>query len=191
MTRTAWPALTLDDWKPTYETLHLWMQIVGKLTLALTPLTNHFWNGTFRITARGLETPPLTSGSQHLSIAFDFLNHRLVITSTAGETETLALEPRSVAAFYREVMAALERLGVTVKIWPMSVELPVNVRLDSDEIHNAYDAAAAQNFWRALLAMQPVFELFRGRFVGKCSPVHFFWGSFDLALSRFNGARAP
>ena len=191
MTRTEWPALPLDDWKPTYETLHLWTQIVGKITLALTPLSNHFWNGAFRLTARGFETPPLTSGSQRLTITFDFLAHQLVITSFERGTESVPLEPRSVAAFYAEVMSALERLGVTVEIWPMSVELPVNVRLDTDETHSSYDAAAAQTFWRGMLAMQPVFESFRGPFVGKCSPVHFFWGSFDLALSRFNGARAP
>ena len=191
MTRTAWPALPLDGWKPTYETLHLWMQIVGKITLALTPLSNHFWNGAFKVTARGIETPALTAGPQRLTIAFDFLAHQLVLTSSERGEETIALEPRSVAAFYREVMAALERLGVSVKIWPMSVELPVNLRLDTDEAHSSYDPAAAQTSWRALLAMQPVFEAFRGRFVGKCSPVHFFWGSFDLAVSRFNGARAP
>lgn len=191
MTATVWPALPLEGWKPTYETLHLWMQIVGKITLALTPLSNHFWNGAFRVTARGIETPPLTSGSQRLTIAFDFLDHQLVITSSERGSEAIPLEPRSVAAFYREVLAALERLGVPVKIWPMSVELPVNVRLDTDETHSSYDPAAAQASWRVLLAMQPVFESFRGRFVGKCSPLHFFWGSFDLALSRFNGARAP
>ena len=189
--RTVWPPLPLDAWKPTYETLHLWMQIVGKITLALTPLSNHFWNGAFRVTARGIETPPLTSGAQRISITFDFLSHQLVIASSERGTEIIPLEPRSVAAFYREVMAALERLGVAVKIWPMSVELPVNIPLDSDEAHSAYDPAAAETCWRALLAMQPVFEAFRGRFVGKCSPVHFFWGSFDLAVSRFNGARAP
>jgi len=191
MTRTVWPPLPLDAWKPTYETLHLWMQIVGKITLALTPLSNHFWNGAFRVTARGIETPPLTSGAQRLTMTFDFLSHQLVIASSERGTENIALEPRSVAAFYREVLSALERLGVPVKIWPMSVELPVNLRLDRDEVHSSYDPAGAEACWRALLAMQPVFESFRGRFVGKCSPVHFFWGSFDLAVSRFNGARAP
>ncbi len=130
MTRTVWPPLPLDAWKPTYETLHLWMQIVGKITLALTPLSNHFWNGAFRVTARGIETPPLTSGAQRISIIFDFVSHQLVIASSERGTEVIALEPRSVAAFYREVMAALERLGVAVKIWPMSVELPVNIPLD-------------------------------------------------------------
>ena len=191
MTRTEWPALPLSGWKPTYETLHLWTQIVGKITLALTPLSNHFWNGAFRMTARGFETPTLMSESQRLSITFDFVAHQLVITSADRGTETIPLAPRTVAAFHREVIAALERLGVTVTVWPMSVELPVNVRLDTDETHDSYDPLAAQAFWRAVLAMQPVFEEFRGRFVGKCSPVHFFWGSFDLAVSRFNGARAP
>ena len=187
----AWPPLPLDGWKPTYETLHLWMQVVGKITLALTPLTNHFWNGAFRVTARGIETPPLTSGNQRLAIRFDFLEHQLAIESSDGRVEKVRLEPMTVADFYREVMAALGRLGVDVKIWPMSVELPVNVRLDQDEAHSAYDPAAAENCWRALLAMQPVFESFRTGFVGKSSPVHFFWGAFDLAASRFNGARAP
>lgn len=191
MTGTPWPALPLDGWRPTYETLHLWMQVVGKICLALTPRTNHFWNIAFRVTARGIETPPLLAGDLPLAITFDFRTHQLVIESAGDRTEIVPLGARSVASFYRDMMAALGRLGVDVRIWPVAVELPQTIRLDLDETHASYDPAAAETCWRLLLAIQPVLESFRAQFIGKCSPVHFFWGSFDVAVSRFSGRRAP
>ena len=191
MQATPWPPLPLDGWRPTYETLHLWMQIVGKVCLALTPRTNHFWNIAFRVTARGIETPPLIAGEVRLGIRFDFLLHQLVIDTSDGRTEIVDLEAKTVAAFYREVTEALVRLGVRAPIWPVAVELPTPIRLDRDDSHGSYDPTAAESCWRVLLAMQPVLETFRAQFIGKCSPVHFFWGSFDLAVSRFNGRRAP
>lgn len=191
MMNPAWPALPLDDWRATYETLHLWMQIVGKVTLSLTPRTNHFWNIAFRVTARGIETPLLIAGDRRLMMTFDFLRHELLIATADDREERIPLEPTSVAAFYASVMEALARLGVAPRIWPMSVELPENIRLDTDERHHSYDPAAAQTCWRAMLAMQPSFERFRAGFIGKCSPVHFFWGAFDLAVTRFNGEPAP
>ena len=189
--RTPWPPLPLDDWRPTYETLHLWMQIVGKVCLALTARNNHFWNIAFKVTARGIDTPPLVAGDVRLGIRFDFLAHQLVIETADGRTESIRLEPKTVAAFYAEVTAALARLGVQPPIWPVAVELPTPVRLDRDDQHASYDPAAAQRCWHVLLAIQPVLENFRAQFIGKCSPVHFFWGSFDLAVTRFNGRRAP
>ena len=191
MRPTSWPSLPLEDWRPTYETLHLWMQIVGKVCLALTARTNHFWNIAFRLTARGIETPPLVAGDLRLGIRFDFLAHLLMIETADGRTETVRLEPKTVAAFYQEVTAALDRLGVHPPIWPVAVELPTPIRLDRDEHHASYDPAAAQRCWQVLLAIQPVLEAFRAEFIGKCSPVHFFWGSFDMAVTRFNGRRAP
>jgi hypothetical protein len=184
VTEKAWPALSLDAWRDTYATLHMWTQIVGKLCLALTPRTNHFWNVAFQVTPRGLATPSLTAGDRALTITFDFVSHQLVFQSSDGRTETIPLEPRTVADFYRLVMETLHRMGVDARIWTMPVEIP-------DPVHRSYDRTYASAFWRALIAMKPVFEGFRCDFVGKCSPVHFFWGSFDLAVTRFSGQRAP
>ena len=189
--RTAWPALPLDAWRDTYATLHMWTQIVGKLCLELTPLSNHYWNLTFQVTSRGLVTPPMAVGDRSLTITFDFTSHELLLQTSDGRSETLALEPRTVANFYAGVMEALHRLGVEARIWTMPVEVPEPIRFEADTLHRSYDAASANAFWRALVAMKPVFDAFRGRFVGKCSPVHFFWGSFDLAVTRFSGRRAP
>jgi hypothetical protein len=194
MTRDDWPPLPLEAWRDTYATLHMWTQIVGKLCLALTPLTNHFWNIAFHVTPRGLATPPMQAGSVTLAITFDFIDHQLVIQTSDGRIERVALEPQTVANFYVAVTQALDRLGVRVRIWTTPVEIPDpadRIPFDRDEVHRSYDAAAANAFWRVLLAIQPVFEQFRGRFIGKCSPVHFFWGSFDLAVTRFSGERAP
>jgi hypothetical protein len=187
----AWPALPLAAWRDTYATLHMWTQVVGKLCLALTPLSNHYWNLTFQVTSRGLVTPPMTAGDRSLTITFDFVAHELLLQTSDGRSETVALEPRTVADFYARVMEALRRLGVDVRIWTMPVEVPEPIRFETDTLHRSYDAASANAFWRALVAMKPVFDAFRGRFVGKCSPVHFFWGSFDLAVTRFSGRRAP
>jgi hypothetical protein len=186
-----WPALPLEAWRPTYETLHMWMQVVGKVCLALTPPLNHFWNVALRLTPRGLSTPTLSTGPRTLSLSFDFVEHRLDLQRSDGAAERLPLEPMTVAAFYQLVTEMLERMGVRVRIWTMPVEVPAPIRFEQDTVHRSYDPAAANVFWRTLLAMAPVFEGFRGGFVGKCSPVHFFWGSFDLALTRFSGKRAP
>src|SRR5262249_41086100 len=169
----------------------LWTQIVGKIVLASTPRMNHFWNVAFQITARGLTTPLLKSEDRTFTITFDFVEHRLVIHSSTGMTETIPLQPRTVADFYNVVMDTLGRMGLRVKIWPVQVEVSNPVHLDKDVAHHSYDAHAANAFWRILVAIKPVFEDFRCRFLGKCSPVHFFWGSFDLASTRFSGLRAP
>jgi hypothetical protein len=186
-----WPPLPLAAWRDTYATLHMWTQVVGKVCLALTPRTNHFWNIAFEISARGLLTPIMPVGSKALTIAFDFVDHQLVICCSDGGEERIALEPRTVAEFYRLVMDALHRLGVDVRIWPMPVEVADPIRFDRDEVHRSYDPASAQAFWQILVAIKPILERFRSEFVGKCSPVHFFWGSFDVAVTRFSGRRAP
>jgi len=192
MSTQPWPPLPLDVWRDTYATLHRWSQIVGKITLALTPRVNHFWNVTLHLSARGLITPTLVSGPRALTLEFDFVDHRLVFRTSDGGVETLALEPRTVADFYAAVMDTLGRLGVDVRIWTMPVEIAEDViPFEQDTRHGSYDAERAHAFWLALLAMRPVFESFRCGFIGKCSPVHFFWGSFDLAVTRFSGRRAP
>jgi hypothetical protein len=193
MTR-AWPPLPFESWRDTYATLHMWTQIVGKVCLALTPLSNHFWNIAFRVTSRGLATPQMRSGALTLAITFDFIDHQLVIQTSDGRVERLPLAPRTVAQFYADVMEALQRLGLRVRIWTMPVEIPDpadRIPFERDEVHRSYDPDAANAFWRVLLAIEPVFERFRGGFIGKGSPVHFFWGSFDLAVTRFSGERAP
>jgi uncharacterized protein DUF5996 len=186
-----WPPLPLAAWRDTYATLHMWTQIVGKVCLALTPLSNHFWNIAFQITARGLVTPVMPIGGRGLMMTFDFVDHQLVIQCSDGASERIALQPRTVAEFYRLVMDALHRLGVDVRIWPMPVEVPDPIRFDRDEVHRAYDPVTAHAFSQVLLAIKPILERFRCEFVGKCSPVHFFWGSFDVAVTRFSGRRAP
>ena len=186
-----WPALPQDAWRDTYATLHMWTQIVGKVCLALTPLSNHFWNIAFHVTARGLTTPSLPLGDRALTMTFDFVAHQLVLYCSDGRTETIGLEPRTVADFYRSVMDALRRMGIEVRVWTMPVEVPDPIRFETDTLHRSYDPVSANAFWRALLAIKPVLEAFRCGFVGKCSPVHFFWGSFDLAVTRFSGRRAP
>ena len=187
-----WPELPLDAWRDTYATLHRWTQIVGKVCLALTPRTNHWWNVAFRPGARGLETPVLSSGGRSLAMRFDFCDHRLVFQTSDGRREDVPLVPRTVAEFYGRVMETLRGLGFEARIWTTPVEIPVDaIPFEKDDVHRAYDAAHAGAFWRSVLAMRPVFEAFRARFLGKCSPVHFFWGSFDLAVTRFSGRRAP
>ena len=190
-TARAWPALPLDAWRDTYATLHMWTQIVGKLCLALTTRSNHFWNVAFHVTSRGLATPTLTVGGHSLTITFDFVVHQLIFQCSDSRTETIALEPRTVADFYTRVMETLHRMGVDAKIWTMPVEIPDPIRFEADTIHRSYDRAQASAVWQAMVLMKPVFERFRCGFVGKCSPVHFFWGSFDLAVTRFSGRRAP
>ena len=186
-----WPALPLDGWRDTYATLHMWTQIVGKVCLALTPLTNHFWNIAFRVTSRGLMTPTMPIGPRTLTATFDFIDHQLIFEWSDGQSERIALVPQTVAQFYETVMTTLGRMGVTVKIWRMPVEVPDPIAFDEDTIHRSYDPAAANTLWRILSSTATVFEEFRADFVGKCSPTHFFWGSFDLAVTRFSGEPAP
>lgn len=187
----SWPPLPLAAWRETCATLHLWTQVVGKLCLAMTAPVNHYWNIALHLTARGLTTPPLRAGTRTFSIAFDFIDHVLVLPCSDGQEEIIRLEPQTVAAFYAQVMQRLTRLGIPARIWTMPVEIPDPIRFEADQVHASYDSAQANAFWRALASMHPVLEAFRGRYLGKCSPVHFFWGSFDLAVTRFSGERAP
>ncbi|HEX6534802.1 MAG TPA: DUF5996 family protein [Gemmatimonadaceae bacterium] len=189
--RDAWPSLPFTEWKDTLDTLHRWMQIVGKTRLALAPPVNHWWHVTLYLTARGLGTSPMPYEGRALEVDFDFIDHRLVARTSDGASRAIALAPRSVADFYREYVAMLAALGVRVPIWPVPVEMEDEIRFTGDEQHHAYDADAAARCWRILVQAHRVTERFRGRFIGKCSPVHFFWGSFDLACTRFSGRRAP
>ncbi len=186
-----WPALAYDDWADTAQTLHMWTQIVGKIRMSLTPAVNHWWHVPLYVSARGLTTSPIPCGGRSLEIVFDFLEHRLVMTCSDGGTEVLRLQPMTVAAFYAQVMAALDRLGVAVRIWTTPCEVEHPIPFEADEVHKSYDAEAAQRFWRVLVQSERVMQLFRARFIGKVSPIHFFWGSFDLAVTRFSGRRAP
>jgi hypothetical protein len=186
-----WPPLRYDTWKDTYATLHMWTQIVGKIALAQSPSLNHSWSVTLRVTPRGLTTRTLPHGRRTFTMEFDFIDHQLVIRTSDGEVKTIALAPRTVADFYAEVMKTLAALALPVKIWPVAVELPVPIRLDTDEVHRAYDPMLANRCWTILAHVERVFEGSRCDFVGKCSPVHFFWGAFDLAVTRFSGRPAP
>jgi hypothetical protein len=187
----AWPPLPLESWRDTRDTLQMWTQIVGKICLALTPPINHFWNVAFQITSRGLMTPPLPYQGRTFTMTFDFLQHALVVDTSDGAHADVPLRPETVADFYKRLMDALHGLGIDVHIWTMPVEVPEPIRFDQDTVHRSYDPAAARTFWDILLAIKPTFESFRAEFVGKCSPVHFFWGSFDLAVTRFSGKPAP
>lgn len=191
MESSIWPRLPLGAWLDTYATLHMWTQVVGKICLARTPRVNHFWNIAFQVTSRGLMTPTLTEGDRTFTMAFDFIAHEVTIASSDGRVETIPLEPRTVADFYRSIMAAMARLGSDVHIWTMPVEVPNPIRFETDVTHRSYDPESANACWRILSASKPIFERFRSGFIGKCSPVHFFWGSFDLAVTRFSGRRAP
>jgi len=190
-TAEIWPALPLAEWEPTYHNLHMWSQIVGKVRMALTPRINHWWNVPLYVTARGLTTSPIPYGREAFEICFDFLDHKLVVDRCDGRGESLALEPRTVAEFYEEFMAMLQGMGIDVKIYPKPVEVQKPIPFAEDRLYKAYDADAAYRCWRILLSCDAVFKKFRGRFIGKSSPVHFFWGSFDLAVTRFSGRRAP
>jgi hypothetical protein len=186
-----WPTLPLDSWKDTYATLHMWTQIVGKVRLRLTPLVNHWWNVPLYVTARGLTTSRIPYGHRAFEIWFDFIRHQLVLEINDGMVKTIPLAPRSVADFYQEFMGMLRSAGIDVKIWKMPVEIPTPIAFDQDRVHASYDAAAVEKLWRILLSVDAVFNQFRSGFIGKSSPVHFFWGSFDLAVTRFSGRRAP
>ncbi len=187
----AWPDLAYAPWRETARTLQLWTQIVGKVRLALTPWLNHGWQVPFYVTARGLGTSPIPVGGEILEFEFDFLRHRLMARTSRGDERTLALEPQTVADFHRRVMDLLRDVGAQVTINELPNEVPAPIRFSEDRAPRAYDPAAAHRFWRALVQSDRVFKLFRSGFVGKASPVHFFWGGFDLAVTRFSGRRAP
>ena len=191
MQERVWPELPLEAWKDTYATLHMWTQIVGKVRLALSPHVNHWWQVPLYVSATGLTTSPIPYPGWAFEIEFNFLEHKLVISSCNGQNKVLALRPQSVASFYTEFMGALRSLGIKVHIWPMPVEIANPIRFDQDTQHASYDAEYAQRFWRILTLIDPVFQEFRGGFIGKHSPIHFFWGSFDFASTRFSGRRAP
>ena len=186
-----WPALPIDAWDDTRITLQLWMQVVGKIRLALTPPINHTWNVTLYPTIRGVTTSPMACGSRMLQIDFDFLEHVLRIATDAGDERTIPLQPMSVAAFYKQVMDALASVGAPVQIWPKPCEIADPIPFEQDEVHHTYDPEYAQRFWRVLLQVTRVFAIFRSRFRGKVSQVHLFWGALDLACTRFSGRTAP
>jgi hypothetical protein len=188
---TVWPDLVYDIWRETAATLQLWTHIVGKVRLKLTPWLNHGWQVPLYVTARGLGTSPIPIGSEILEIEFDFIAHRLRARMSRGDKASLPLEPQTVADFYRRTITLLNGLGVAVTINEMPNEVPNPIRFSQDRSHGSYDAAAAHRFWRALLQADRIFKLFRTGFLGKASPVHFFWGSFDLAVTRFSGRSAP
>jgi hypothetical protein len=188
---SAWPALPLAGWRDTYATLHMWTQIVGKTRLALAPMENHWWQVPLYVTPRGLSTSAMPSGNRTLAVEFDFIDHVLSFASSDGATAALPLVPRSVAEFYAAFMATLRSLGFAAAIRPVPVEIEVAIPFADDREHASYDADAAHRCWQILVQSDRVLKRFRGRFLGKASPVHFFWGSFDLAATRFSGRPAP
>jgi Family of unknown function (DUF5996) len=188
---TVWPELPYPAWRDTQATLQLWTQIVGKIRLAQTPWLNHSWHVALYVTSRGLTTSPIPHGARTFEIQFDFLSSQLIITVSDGSSRKLPLQPQTVADFYEEITTALTELHVPVRINEQPCEIPGAIRFSDDRTHQAYDAGYAHRFWRALVQIDRVFKQFRTGFVGKASPVHFFWGSFDLAVTRFSGRRAP
>ena len=191
MSKERWPALPYREWKDTYATLHMWMQMAGKLAVALAPPLNHSWGIAFHMTPRGITSPLLPHPSRPFEVEFDFIDHQMRVRAADGEVGTLALEPRSVAAFYAAFMRLLEERGLATKIWPMPVEVPAPVRFDEDMTHASYDRAQASRMWHVFLEVWRVLNETRAGFIGKASPAHFFWGSFDLAVTRFSGREAP
>lgn len=187
----AWPELPLEAWRETYASLHLLTQIVGKVRLAQTPWMNHSWHVTLYVTARGLGTSPIAHGTRTFQIDFDFVDHQLRVLTSEGRTGGFALQPQSVAAFYAQLMETMGRLGLHVRIQRKPNEVVDPIRFDRDETHHAYDREYVSRFWRILVQSDRVFKQFRARFTGKCSPVHFFWGAPDLAVTRFSGRSAP
>jgi len=187
----AWPALPLSAWADTCETLHMWTQIVGKVRLALSPRVNHWWEVPLYVSARGLTTSPIPYAKGIFEIEFDFIDHRLDVFTSGGQKKSISLVPRTVADFHAEFIALLRSLGIEVKICNMPVEVPNPIRFDQDRTHAAYDPRFANAFWRILVTVDGIFKEFRSHFIGKVSPVHFFWGSFDLAVTRFSGRPAP
>jgi Family of unknown function (DUF5996) len=193
VTRTAepWPELPWHDWQPTISTVHMWAQIVGKVRMALASPLNHWWHVTLYASSRGLTTSPIPYRHRHFQVDFDFLEHRLDVTDSIGGSFTIPLVPQSVARFHREFMDGLRGIGIDVRIWPRPVEVADAIPFDADEQHASYDPRHAEMFWRGLLQADRVMKAFQSGFVGKASPVHFFWGGFDLAASRYSGRPAP
>jgi hypothetical protein len=188
----SWPALPLQQWQDTYDTLHLWTQIVGKTRMALAPMMNHWWHVTLYLTARGLSTSPMPAGDRTVEVEFDFLDHVLSVRTSDGATRGMKLAPRTVADFHQEYLGLLHSLDLHPAIWPHPVEMPDPlVPFGEDRVHQAYDADAAQRCFRVLAQVDRVMKEFRARFLGKCSPVHFWWGGFDLSCTRFSGRPAP
>jgi uncharacterized protein DUF5996 len=187
----SWPALPLDAWRDTCQTLQLWTQIAGKVRLTLAPRVNHWWNVTLYVNARGLTTSAIPYGGLAFEMQFDFLDHRLDLLTSEGRRTSVTLAPQPVAEFYTKVMSALGSLGIHVAINTKPQELPNPIPFDQDFQHRSYDPEYAHRFWRVLVSTDAVLQEFRGRFLGKCSPVQFFWGSFDLACTRFSGRPAP
>jgi hypothetical protein len=188
---SAWPPLPLDEWRDTYATLHMWLQIAGKVRLAQTAPVNHSWHSTLYVTPRGLTTSPIPRGNTTFEIQFDFIAHELVVVSSDGRAGGFPLAPQSVAQFYRGLMDELRRLSLGVKIYAHPNEVADPIPFAVDETHHSYDRDAAERFWRVLVQADRVFKQFRARFIGKCSPVHLFWGAPDLAVTRFSGRPAP
>jgi len=187
----AWPALPLEAWADTHATLHLWLQIVGKVRLAMTPWINHSWHVTLYVSPTGLTTSPIACDERAFEIAFDFIAHRLRVHASDGRECGFALEPQSVATFYRRLMAELDTIGVHPRIYARPNEIPDAIPFAEDEAHRSYDPEYANRYWLVLVQADRVFKMFRARFVGKCSPVHLFWGAPDLAVTRFSGRTAP
>ncbi|MDX6709278.1 MAG: hypothetical protein QOH96_294 [Blastocatellia bacterium] len=189
--QSVWPKLAFEEWKDTLATLHMWTQIVGKIRLVQSPLINHWWNVTLLVTPRGLTTGPIPYLTRSFQIDFDFIDHQLVILIDDGTERKIALRSQSVADFYNELMSELNSLGLAIKIYATPVEIPDPIPFPKDHVHATYQAEHAETIWRILLSVDRVFKEFRSRFIGKSSPVHFFWGSFDIAVSRFSGRLAP
>ncbi|MGH7333793.1 MAG: DUF5996 family protein [Candidatus Rokuibacteriota bacterium] len=186
-----WPPLPLAAWRDTQATLHMWTQIVGKTCLALAPPQNHWWHVALHVTSRGLSTGPLPFHRLTFEVAFDFVDHALAVRTSEGATRLIPLVAQPVAQFYRQYLATLGELGLTVKLWPVPVEVERAIPFADDREHATYDPEYAHRFWRTLIQVDQVLKRFRGRFLGKSSPVHFFWGGFDLACTRFSGRGAP
>ncbi|MEO8192406.1 MAG: DUF5996 family protein [Gemmatimonadales bacterium] len=187
----SWPALPLAEWKDTYTTLHRWTQIVGKTRLRFEPMQNHWWQTALYVTTRGIGTSPMWDGARSFDVEFDFIDHVLAVRTSDDMKRTIPLEPRTVADFYSEYLAVLRSLGIEARLWPVPMELTDTLRFDQDRIHESYDPDAAHRCWRALADTDRVLKRFRGRFLGKSSPSHFWWGGFDIACTRFSGKRAP
>ena len=186
-----WPDLPLSAWADSCATLHLWTQVVGKIRLAHAPMVNHWWQVPFYVTSRGLTTSPIPYGARSFQIDFDFIDHALEISTSTGEIDAIALGPRTVADFHGELMGRLRSLGLETRIWTMPVEIEGAIPFEQDSEHGSYDPGYVNRFWRILVQLERLFTKFRSQFIGKVSPVHFFWGSFDLAVTRFSGRTAP
>ena len=186
-----WPSLRLAEWQDTHDTIHMWMQMVGKTRLALSPRENHWWHVPLYVSARGMVTSPIPYRFRTFEVEFDFIDHRLIVNTSDGTTRSIALRPQAVADFYREYMATLDTVGISVKIWPVPVEVDAPIPFLDDRRHASYDPELVQRFFHMLLHADRILKRFKGRFLGKTSPVHFFWGAFDLALTRFSGRPAP